>query len=68
MKQSITKDELSILIHKKLNQYVGQPNNHKTRQRIFNAVKSITEQYPEHLDIIEEIIKEGPKDGNSSQT
>ena len=64
MKQSITREELAELIHRDLNQYIGRPNNHKTRQDIFNLIKSLIEKYPEHLEIIEEIIKEGPKDGN----
>ena len=67
MKQTITRDELSELIHRELNQFIGRPNDHNTRQDLFNLIKSLIEKYPEHLNTIEEIIKEGPKDGNSSQ-
>lgn len=68
MKQSVTKDELTRIINDKLNAFVGQPNDQRTRQRIFNMILSLTKQYPEHLNLIEEIIKEGPQNGNTSQT
>jgi hypothetical protein len=67
MKQTVTKEELTKIINSKLNVFVGQPNDQRTRQRIFNMILSLTKQYPEHLTLIEEIIKEGPQNGNDSK-
>lgn len=68
MKQDITREELSKIINNKLGAFVGQPNDQRTRQRIFNMILSLTKQYPNHVNMIEEILKEGPENGNTSKT
>ncbi len=68
MKQTVTREELSEIINRELLAFVGHPNTEKTRQAIFDLILSLIQRFPDHIDVIQEIIQEGMKNGNTSQT
>jgi hypothetical protein len=68
MKQQISREELSEIIDRELLAFVGHPNTEKTRQAIFDLILSLVQRFPDHIDVIQEIIQEGMKNGNASKT
>jgi hypothetical protein len=61
--EPVTREELSEIVNRELLAFVGHPNTEKTRQAIFEMILSLTHRFPEHIDVIQEIIQEGMKNG-----
>jgi len=66
--EPVTREELSEIINRELMKFVGKPNTEKTRQAIFEMILSLINRFPEHIDVIQEIIQEGMNNGNTTQT
>lgn len=61
-------DRIRKLVHERLDCYIGEPNNEKNRQAIFEAVQSIALEFPNDIDLIEKVVMEEGKNGNNRKT
>jgi hypothetical protein len=64
----MNKSNFKILLNKKLDEFVGRTDDKEIiKQDMFKMISKLGKEYPQYIYYMEQIIKEGIKNGNSSK-
>ena len=64
----MNKSNFKILLNKKLDEFVGRTDDKEIiKQDMFRMISKLGKEYPQYIYYMEQIIKEGIKNGNSSK-
>ena len=62
------KSNFKFLLNKKLYEFVGRTDDKEIiKQDMFRMISKLGKEYPQYIYYMEQIIKEGIKNGNSSK-
>ena len=65
----MNKHNFKLLVNKKLDEFVGRTDDIEIIKRDMEVmIRQLVKQYPQYLYYLEQIIEEGMKNGNNSQT
>ena len=64
----MNKSNFKILLNKKLDEFVGRTDDKEIiKQDMFKMISKLGKEYPQYIYYMEQVIKEGIKNGNSSK-
>jgi hypothetical protein len=64
----MNKTNFKILLNKKLDEFVRRTDDKEIiKQDMFKMISKLAKEYPQYIYYMEQIIKEGIKNGNSSK-
>jgi hypothetical protein len=64
----MNKSNFKILLNNKLDEFVGRTDDKEIiKQDMFKMISQLAKEYPQYIYYMEQIIKEGMKNGNSSK-
>ena len=64
----MNKTNFKILLNKKLDEFVRRTDDKEIiKQDMFKLISKLGKEYPQYIYYMEQIIKEGMKNGNSSK-
>jgi hypothetical protein len=67
-KSYMNKTNFKILLNKKLDEFVRRTDDKEIiKQDMFKMISKLAKEYPQYIYYMEQIIKEGIKNGNSSK-
>jgi len=67
-KSYMNKTNFKILLNKKLDEFVRRTDDKEIiKQDMFKMISKLGKEYPQYIYYMEQIIKEGIKNGNSSK-
>jgi hypothetical protein len=65
----MNKHNFKLLVNKKLDEFVGRTDDIEIIKRDMEVmIRQLVKQYPQYMYYLEQIIEEGMKNGNNSQT
>lgn len=64
----MNKSNFKILLNNKLDEFVGRTDDREIiKQDMYNMISQLAKEYPQYIYYMEQIIKEGMKNGYSSK-
>jgi hypothetical protein len=64
----MNKSNFKILLNKKLDEFVGRTDDKEIiKQDMLKMISQLAKEYPQYIYYMEQIIKEGIKNGNGSK-